>query len=98
MDMKLNKYIYTRLMDMAVNDDENGSQDITEEEIEQWIKQWYWDIFTRDAPMWLAGDRWYDRRNRLMKYQKEEEKKEAAAKAEKEAKKAEERSYEKDGV
>jgi hypothetical protein len=64
MDMKLNKYIYEKL-----NDEERNlsSNPITEEEIEMWIFQWYESIYERQPPLWLAGDRWYDRRKRIMK-------------------------------
>ena len=62
--MKLNKYIYEKL-----NDEERNlsSNPITEEEIEMWIFQWYESIYERHPPLWLAGDRWYDRRKRIMK-------------------------------
>ena len=73
--MKLNKYIYEKL-------DEIGNigewSDITAEEVEDWIVDWYMDAFqevgcdgdktkARAPPMWLAGSRWYDRRARKIK-------------------------------
>ena len=93
MDMKLNKYIYTRLMEWDFSDK------LTEEYIEGWITDWYMDTFQeigcggeipkpRGPPMWLAGPRWYDRRKRIIDKAEEEER----------LKKAEEKSYEKDEV
>ena len=66
----------------------------SEEDIEEWIIDWYMDTFKeinmgdtagtpRQPPMWLAGPRWYDRKKRMIK---EAEKLKAA----------EARSYEKD--
>jgi len=70
---------------------------LTEDDVEKWIFDWYKDVFQRLPPIWLAGDRWYDRRKRKIKEAKEAELKEAELKEEK-MKVAEERSYEKDGV
>ena len=94
--MKLNKYIYGKLKD----DDGYYVDPITEEDIEDWISDWYNDTFKelddkskpRGPPMWLAGPRWYNRRDRKIKEAKEIEE------AEIKAKEAEERSYDKDGV
>ena len=63
--MKLNKYILEKLskLDYAV----------TEDDIEEWIFQLYEGIYDRQPPMWLAGDRWYDRRKRKIAEAKEEE-------------------------
>ena len=86
--MKLNKYIYKKLME----EEENLSPvPITEEDIDDWIADWYNDTFInirddskpRGPPMWLCGPRWYDRRKKLIK---------AAEKLQA----AEARSYEKD--
>jgi hypothetical protein len=93
--MKLNKYIHKRLMEVAASIEtcwaETPAVAVTEENIDDWIADWYNDTFinTRDdkkprgPPMWLCGPRWYDRRKRMIK---EAEKLKAA----------EERSYEKD--
>lgn len=59
---------------------------ITEEDIDDWIADWYNDAFPnfrdetkpRGPPMWLCGPRWYDRRKRMIK---EAEIAEAAAKS-----------------
>lgn len=59
---------------------------ITEEDIDDWIADWYNDAFPnfrdetkpRGPPMWLCGPRWYDRRKRIIK---EAEIAEAAAKS-----------------
>ena len=97
--MKLNKYIYAKLKEG--NEDYMGYE-ATEEDIEDWIVEWYNDTFKevnegarevpRGPPMWLAGPRWYNRRDRKIKEAKE------AEEAEIKAKEAEERSYDKDGV
>ena len=107
MDMKLNKFIHKRLMEVAASIEtcwaEEPAKAVTEEEIEDWITEWYMDTFKeinmgdsagipRPHPMWLAGPRWYDRRDRKIKEAREIEIKEAEEKV----KEAEARSYEKD--
>jgi len=97
MDMKLNKYIYSKMLEV-----EYESLPWSEDDIEDWIVDWYNDTFKelkegakevpRGPPMWLAGPRWYNRRDRKIKEAKE------AEEAEIKAKEAEGRSYEKDGV
>jgi len=98
MDMKLNKFIHKRLMEVAATIEtcwaEEPAKAVREEDIEDWITEWYMDTFTegglgkesstkpRTPPLWLAGPRWYNRRDKKIK----------------EAKEAEERSYDKDGV
>jgi hypothetical protein len=94
MDMKLNKYIHSKMLEV-----EYEALPWTEEDIEQWIIDWYMDTFKeinmgetagkpRPPPQWLAGPRWYDRRDRKIKEAKEAE--------EAELKEAEARSYDKD--
>ena len=107
--MKLNKYIYEKIMDKMNPDEETAEclpvledreeyiAPLTEDDVEEWIFDWYRDVFQRLPPIWLAGDRWYDRRTRKITEAKEAELKEAELKEEK-MKVAEERSYEKDGV
>ena len=85
--MKLNKYIYAKLKEI---EDETWVQSFAEEDIDDWIADWYNDTFKglgvhgemkdkpRGPPMWLCGPRWYDRRKRMMK---EAEIAEAAAKS-----------------
>ena len=95
MDMKLNKYIHSKMLEV-----EYEALPWSEDDIEQWIIDWYMDTFQeigcdkngkpRPPPMWLAGPRWYNRRDRKIKEAKEAE--------EAEIKGAEERSYDKDGV
>ena len=66
--MKLNKYIYSKLVGVDVGT-------ITEEDIDDWIADWYNETFPnfrdiekpRGPPMWLCGPRWYDRRKRMIK-------------------------------
>ena len=65
--MKLNKYIIKKLNETWP---EKGIP--TEEDMEDWITDWYMESFEdincgedrkpRAPPMWLAGRRWYDRR------------------------------------
>jgi hypothetical protein len=101
MDMKLNKYIHSKMLEV-----EYEALPWSEDDIEVWIIDWYMDTFqeiglgkegkakARSPPMWLAGPRWYDRRDRKIKEAREAEIKEAEEKM----KEAEERSYEKDEV
>ena len=56
--MKLNKYLYEKLME---EERDLSPVPITEEDIEMWIFQWYESVYDRQPPMWLAGSRWYDR-------------------------------------
>ena len=62
--MKLNKYLYEKLMD---EERDLSPVPITEEDIEMWIFQLYESVYDRQPPMWLAGSRWYDRRKRIIK-------------------------------
>ena len=74
--MKLNKYIHAKLKEG--NEDYMGYE-ATEEDIDDWIADWYNDTFKglgchgehkdkpRGPPMWLCGPRWYDRRKRMIK-------------------------------
>ena len=68
--MKLNKYLYGMITD------EDGAlrSGVTEDEVEEGIHTWYVDIYGRAPPIWLAGDRWYDRRKRKIKEAQENEK------------------------
>ena len=92
--MTLNKYIYAKLKEG--NEDYLGYETNlpTEEDIEDWITEWYMDTFKevnlgdtagipRPPPMWLSGPRWYNRKKRMI----EEAEKLKAAEA---------KSYEKD--
>jgi hypothetical protein len=77
--MKLNKYIYKRLAESFEKNEYDWigkrSTVITEEDIDDWIADWYNDTFPnfrdntkpRGPPMWLCGPRWYDRRKRMIK-------------------------------
>ena len=71
--MKLNKYIWKKL-----TEPKETSRQLTEEQIDDWIADWYNDTFKglgchgehkdkpRGPPMWLCGPRWYDRRKRII--------------------------------
>jgi hypothetical protein len=52
--MKLNKYIYQRIMNMS--DPDTMSDYFTEDDVEKWIVEWYRTTFKNDAmpPQWLA--------------------------------------------
>ena len=54
--MKLNKYIRQKL-------DETWPRDgiPPEDTINEWIVEWYNEIYERAPPMWLAGPTWRDR-------------------------------------
>jgi hypothetical protein len=77
--MKLNKYIYKKLEEsFEMNEFDwigKRSTVVTEEDIDDWIADWYNDTFInirdeskpRGPPMWLCGPRWYDRRKRMIK-------------------------------
>ena len=79
--MKLNKYIYAKLEEKQIRFLEGIA--VTEDDIEDWIIDWYNDTFKevnegarevpRGPPMWLAGPRWYNRRDRKIKEAKEAE-------------------------
>jgi hypothetical protein len=67
--MKLNKYILKKLEESWPVSGRDGDTELfygnpmpTEEDIEQWIAEWYKDIYDRRPPTWLCGKRWYDRR------------------------------------
>ena len=63
--MKLNKYLYkkfTQEHEEFVIPSEDWP--FTEEDIEEWIHEWYRTIYDRQPPMWLAGERWYDRKRK----------------------------------
>ena len=68
--MKLNKYICKRLSEIDYA--------VTEDDVEEWIFEWYQEIYDRQPSMWLAGDRWYDRRKRKIKEAKELEEQNAS--------------------
>ena len=68
--MKLNKYIYEQLEMRQIRFLEGDA--VTEEEIDEWITNWYNDTFKelgkqtgdpkpRGPPMWLAGKNWVQR-------------------------------------
>ena len=58
--MKLNEYIFKRIMNMS--DPDTMSDYFTEDDVEKWIVQWYNNTFKeldnenkpRGPPMWLA--------------------------------------------
>ena len=67
--MKLNKYIRQKLSETWPVSGRREEEELfygnplpTEEDIEEWIGEWYKDIYGRDPPTWLCGKRWYDRR------------------------------------
>jgi len=57
--MKLNKYIRKKL-----NETWPSEGIPSEDNVEDWITEWYSEIYNRRPPIWLAGDRWYDRKQR----------------------------------
>ena len=79
--MKLNKFIYEKLEKKQIRFLENET--ITEDNIEDWICEWYMSTFKeincgkdgkpRMPPTWLAGPRWYDRRRKIIKEAEKQE-------------------------
>ena len=53
--MKLNEYIYQRIINMS--DPDTMSDNFTEDDVEKWIVAWYRNTFKNDAlpPQWLAN-------------------------------------------
>ena len=53
--MKLNEYIFTRIMNMS--DPDTMADDFTDDDVEKWIVKWYRTTFKNDAlpPQWLAN-------------------------------------------
>ena len=79
--MKLNKFIYEKL-DVIAN--VSDWSDISADEIEEWIVDWYMDTFqevgcdggipkARSPPMWLAGKDWSKREKERLERKKNEE-------------------------
>ena len=80
MDMKLNRYIYKKLLEV-----EYENCPWTEEDINDWITDWYKDTFqeigmskegkakSRAPPMWLAGKDWSIREKERLERKKNEE-------------------------
>ena len=62
--MKLNKYIWNKINELDYLVDNIIP---SEDDIEEWIHSWYKEIYDRAPPMWLAGNRWYDRRAKKIK-------------------------------
>ena len=62
--MKLSKFICARI---TMEYHSGQVYKTLEEDIETWLTEWYKDIFDKDPPVWLAGNRWYDRRKRIIK-------------------------------
>jgi len=72
MDMKLNKYIRQKLSETWPVSGREGDKELfygnplpTDDDIEGWIFSWYEEIYERTPPIWLAGNRWYDRRRKI---------------------------------
>mgnify|MGYP003148054684 CR=1 FL=1 len=76
--VKLNKYIHGKMLEV-----EYEALPWSEDDIEQWIIDWYNDTFKelgrpedkdkpRGPPMWLAGKRWYDRKLKMQQQSEKE--------------------------
>ena len=66
--MKLNKYITNKLHETW------PSEGIpSEDTVEEWVFSWYKEIYDRTPPIWLAGNRWYDRRKKIEEEAKKNE-------------------------
>ena len=76
--MKLNKFIFKKFTEPM-----ETRRALTEEQIEDWICEWYMSTFQeincgkdgkpRMPPTWLAGPRWYDRRRKIIEEAEKQE-------------------------
>tara|TARA_R100000656_G_scaffold45329_1_gene37050 strand:+ start:1157 stop:1372 length:216 start_codon:yes stop_codon:yes gene_type:complete len=65
MDMKLSKFLYSKLTEG------DGEPVFSVDTLDEWIAEWYQEIYDRAPPVWLSGPRWYDRRKRKIQEAKE---------------------------
>ena len=65
MDMKLSKFLYSKLTEG------DGDPVFSVDTLDEWIAEWYHEIYDRAPPVWLSGPRWYDRRKRKIQEAKE---------------------------
>ena len=76
MDMKLSKFLNSKL-----SEGEKGEPLFSVDLLDEWIVEWYEEIYGKTPPLWLTGPRWYDRRKRKIAEAKEIEAKELEARA-----------------
>ena len=65
--MKLSKFLYSKLTEG------DGEPVFSVDTLDEWIAEWYHEIYDRAPPVWLSGPRWYDRRKRKIQEAKEME-------------------------
>ena len=63
--MKLSKFLYSKLTEG------DGEPVFSVDTLDEWIAEWYQEIYDRAPPVWLSGPRWYDRRKRKIQEAKE---------------------------
>ena len=63
--MKLSKFLYSKLTEG------DGEPVFSVDPLDEWIAEWYHEIYDRAPPVWLSGPRWYDRRKRKIQEAKE---------------------------
>ena len=63
--MKLSKFLYSKLTEG------DGEPVFSVDTLDEWIAEWYQEIYDRAPPIWLSGPRWYDRRKRKIQEAKE---------------------------
>ena len=65
--MKLSKFLYSKLTEG------DGEPVFSIDTLDEWIAEWYLEVYDRAPPVWLSGPRWYDRRKRKIAEAKEME-------------------------
>ena len=65
MDIKLSKFLYSKLTEG------DGEPVFSVDTLDEWIAEWYHEVYDRAPPVWLSGPRWYDRRKRKIQEAKE---------------------------
>jgi len=73
--MKLSRFLNSKLTEG------DGEPIFTVDILDEWIAEWYEEIYNKTPPVWLTGPRWYDRRKRKIAEAKEIEAKELEARA-----------------
>ena len=63
--MKLSKFLYSKLTEG------DGEPVFSVDTLDEWIAEWYHEVYERAPPVWLSGPRWYDRRKRKIQEAKE---------------------------
>ena len=73
--MKLSRYLNSKLTEG------DGEPIFDVDALDEWISEWYHEVYDKAPPVWLSGPRWYDRRKRKIAEAKEIEAKEIEARS-----------------